>query len=218
MPGVAPRSDDHLVSAVLDLAPTLYDVAGISSSSDGISLMPLLEDPATPWRNELFFEKYTASASANAIWVGLRQDNWKYVEYWDGTAELYDLAGDPFELENRADDPAHAEDRARLAGRVNELIGLAIKPLIFKKKDGEVGQDYFLRLEPWGGEPPFEWTVETGQLPPGLSLDPAAGLISGTPSAAGSWSFSVRVTSSDLATQAQKPKTFVSPKITIPIS
>lgn len=35
-----------------------------------------------------------------------------------------------------------------------------------------------------------------GALPPGLTLDPAAGLISGTPTAAGTFDFQVRVASS----------------------
>jgi hypothetical protein len=60
--------------------------------------------------------------------------------------------------------------------------------------------------------------VESGNLPPGLSLDRATGAISGTPSAAGSWTFAVRVTSSELATQIQEPKTFVSGNITIRIN
>ena len=34
---VARRVDRHLVSAVLDLGPTLYDIAGISAASDGRS-------------------------------------------------------------------------------------------------------------------------------------------------------------------------------------
>ena len=35
------------------------------------------------------------------------------------------------------------------------------------------------------------WTIASGQLPPGVNLDPASGLISGTPTTAGTYSFTV---------------------------
>src|SRR5690606_16282714 len=44
-----------------------------------------------------------------------------------------------------------------------------------------------------GGTAPYTWSV-TGSLPGGLSLDGATGLISGTPTAVGSFSFTVEVT------------------------
>ncbi|CAA9550159.1 MAG: hypothetical protein AVDCRST_MAG88-709, partial [uncultured Thermomicrobiales bacterium] len=39
---------------------------------------------------------------------------WKLVYYQGGEGELYDLAGDPGELENRYDDPSCAAVRADL--------------------------------------------------------------------------------------------------------
>jgi hypothetical protein len=38
----------------------------------------------------------------------------KYVQYGDGFEELYDLNADPYELENKASDPAYAGDRDAL--------------------------------------------------------------------------------------------------------
>jgi hypothetical protein len=148
----------------------------------------------------------------------VRRDHWKYIEYWNGEAELYDLDADPFELENRIGDPELAAIRTALANRLEEQLGFSIKPLFRRNTNGQVGQPYRLALEAWGGEPPLVWRVESGNLPPGLSLDRATGAISGTPSAAGSWTFAVRVTSSALATQIQEPKTFVSGNITIRIN
>ncbi len=218
MPGVASRTDAHLVSGVLDLVPTIYDALGISAHSDGMSLVPLLRDPQTPWRDELFFEKTTAAQYPNGMWAGLRRNDWKYIEYADGEEELYDLASDPYELENLAGDAAHESVRAAMAQRVDELRGIGIKPI---RHDivGTVAKPFSLTLEPWGGKAPLTWKIETGNLPPGLELNPASGEISGTPTTAGSWTFSARVTSasSDLATQRGEPKTFVSHALTIQI-
>jgi hypothetical protein len=45
-----------------------------------------------------------------------------YVEHESGEVELYDLAVDPYQLENKAGDPAYADRRQRLAERLDELL------------------------------------------------------------------------------------------------
>ena len=57
------------------------------------------------------------------------------------------------------------------------------------------GASYSQTLTATGGSPPFTWSLGSGSLPPGLALDPA-GAIRGTPTTAGSYTFSVRVTDS----------------------
>jgi hypothetical protein len=58
-----------------------------------------------------------------------------------------------------------------------------------------------------GGTAPYTWSVASGTLPPGLSLAPSDGAITGTPTSAGTFDFTVMVvdsTSPSLsATQAQ---------------
>jgi hypothetical protein len=44
-----------------------------------------------------------------------------YVEYETGEVELYDLARDPYQLENLAADPSYTARRTRLARRLWEL-------------------------------------------------------------------------------------------------
>ena len=66
---------------------------------------------------------------------------------------------------------------------------------------GSVGTPYDGGLSAVGGPVPFDWTVTTGALPPGLSLS-AAGAISGTPTAGGLYSFSVQATDSDSPPQS----------------
>ncbi|WP_051752255.1 putative Ig domain-containing protein [Streptosporangium amethystogenes] len=59
---------------------------------------------------------------------------------------------------------------------------------------GEVNVPYSVSLTVTGGTAPYTWSVNDGSLPPGLTLNASTGLLSGTPTAGGSYSFSVRVT------------------------
>ena len=51
---------------------------------------------------------------------------------------------------------------------------------------------YSYQLNATGGTPPYTWAVTSGSLPPGLHLA-STGAISGTPTAAGSWTFGIVV-------------------------
>ncbi len=51
---------------------------------------------------------------------------------------------------------------------------------------------YSYQLNATGGKPPYTWAVTSGSLPPGLHLA-STGAISGTPTAAGSWTFGIIV-------------------------
>lgn len=208
MPGVAPRTDKSLVSPMLDLGPTLFDVAGVSRKTDGTSLLPLLRNAGTTWRNDMFFEKSASGAFTNALWAGIRNQRWKYVRYWTGEEELYDLINDPFELKSRHRDSTLGTLKASLWEQTRQQIGLAVMPLR-SLTNGKVGQRYSYQFKPWGGKGPFTWTVASGQLPQGLTLDRSTGLLQGTALASGTYAFAVRVTDSSYATQAKRARTFV---------
>jgi hypothetical protein len=60
--------------------------------------------------------------------------------------------------------------------------------------DGTVGTAYSDTLASSGGTSPVTWAVTTGTLPAGLILTPATGAISGTPTTAGTSTFTVRAT------------------------
>jgi Putative Ig domain len=47
-----------------------------------------------------------------------------------------------------------------------------------------------------GGVPEYTWTLVSGELPPGLELAESPGRITGTPTTAGTFTFTVRVTDS----------------------
>ncbi|MBU6374425.1 MAG: putative Ig domain-containing protein [Bdellovibrionales bacterium] len=83
-----------------------------------------------------------------------------------------------------------------------------------------------------GGVPPYSFAITEGSLPAGLVLDSASGTITGTPTTAGSSSFTVRVTDTiqgtatkvfSLAIAAPSPPTFVNTtlsggQVTVPYS
>ncbi|HYM01001.1 MAG TPA: putative Ig domain-containing protein [Blastocatellia bacterium] len=56
---------------------------------------------------------------------------------------------------------------------------------------GITGTGFTQQLSALGGVPPYLWSLASGQLPAGLSLDATSGLLSGTPTAKGSFDFSV---------------------------
>jgi hypothetical protein len=58
------------------------------------------------------------------------------------------------------------------------------------------GKDYYFSLGTSGGTAPFTWTVASGSLPTGLSLDSAAGAISGTVTSVAGSSFTVQAVDS----------------------
>ena len=62
-------------------------------------------------------------------------------------------------------------------------------------QEGRVGQIYSYTIQATGLTP-MTWELVSGYLPPGLSLNPSTGAISGTPSTAGTFSFAVRASNS----------------------
>jgi hypothetical protein len=66
--------------------------------------------------------------------------------------------------------------------------------------DGTLGQPYSTSLRIREGTAPYLWTLDRGELPPGLSLGLLSGDISGRPSQAGAFRFDVRVVDARLTT------------------
>ncbi len=73
-------------------------------------------------------------------------------------------------------------------------VGTAPDPLHISTttlSGGTVGTAYSATLAATGGTAPLTWRQSTGSLPPGLTLAASSGTISGTPSSAGSYTFSI---------------------------
>lgn len=61
---------------------------------------------------------------------------------------------------------------------------------------GTLGVAYTATLSATGGTSPYTWSITSGSLPAGLTLGSTTGVISGTPTAAGSSSFTIQVVDS----------------------
>ena len=59
--------------------------------------------------------------------------------------------------------------------------------------EGSVGALYTHTMNAVGGIPAYYWTIDSGALPGGLSLDSFTGTISGTPQESGRFEFTIRV-------------------------
>lgn len=128
-----PRTDPSLVLNI-DVAPTIAALAGVPApGADGLSLLPLLADPATPWRTDFLLEHLQKQRDILPTYCGVRTDRYLYTVYIDGERELYDLTTDPYELTSLANDPAMAPVVADLHARLLELCdppppGLILPP------------------------------------------------------------------------------------------
>ncbi len=124
-PGVAEGLTLDQVVGLVDLDPTLLDLAGGASANaaarDGRSLMPLLllkKGEKVSWRESMLIEHFGGGAPFRVRgYFGLRSKEATYVEYATGEKEYYDLVKDPFQMENtasRLDGPALAALHARV--------------------------------------------------------------------------------------------------------
>jgi phospholipase C len=68
---------------------------------------------------------------------------------------------------------------------------------------GVSGASYSATLKATGGVPPYSWSIASGVLPQGLTLNPSSGNISGTPNgAAGDSNFTAKVADSQMPPQS----------------
>jgi N-acetylglucosamine-6-sulfatase len=116
----AGREIDDL-SANIDLAPTIVDLAGARAGrrQDGASLRRLVGGRRERPRRDLLIE--TGPNPRVPHYAQIHTRRYVYEEISNGETELYDLARDPYELENRAAERSYAGVRADLARRLDAL-------------------------------------------------------------------------------------------------
>ena len=114
-PGLSPGVCDTPVD-LLDLFPTLLSEVGLDPSPEmqgrpGRPLRQVAQAPAEPER--VILSEYHAAGSNTAAFM-LRRGRYKLIYYVRHEPELFDLQHDPEELNNLAQDPAHADVRREL--------------------------------------------------------------------------------------------------------
>jgi len=83
---------------------------------------------------------------------------------------------------------------------------------------GEIGTAYSDTLTPSGGTGPYTWSVSSGNLPAGITLDPATGTLAGTATAAGTFPFTVQVTDTDGQSATEATTLVVAPSVALATS
>ena len=93
---------------------------------------------------------------------------------------------------------ARAYDAAENVGEAVSKVTV-VEPLTINTgtlTDATVGTSSSQALAATGGIKPYNWTLAAGSLPPGMTLAASTGYISGTPTTAGTYSFTAQVTDS----------------------
>jgi uncharacterized sulfatase len=96
----------------VDIYPTLTELCGLPPAEgvEGLSVVPLLDDPARPWKKGAF----TVVHRRNDLGRAVRTETHTYIRWPDGGEQLYERAKDPRETANLARDPAQAATLAEL--------------------------------------------------------------------------------------------------------
>ncbi|MEM8912839.1 MAG: sulfatase [Planctomycetota bacterium] len=110
------------LASLNDMYPTICELAGVplSGKNIGRSLVPLLKSAnAQPVRDELVFTYMEGNHC-------LRTDQYAYLRYKDGGAELYDMSTDPNQHHNLADDPAYVDSAMSFNTRLDGWLASAM--------------------------------------------------------------------------------------------
>lgn len=137
----------------IDLLPTLLDLAGLETPPilEGESLTPYLQGRQAPERS--VFVEFNRYEIEHDSWGGFQpvraivSGQHKLVINLLSTDELYDLAADPAEVDNRIDDPAWVQRRDSLHD--------ALLAWMYEKRDPFRGPAWERR--PWRGERRLQW-------------------------------------------------------------
>jgi N-acetylglucosamine-6-sulfatase len=113
----------------IDLMPTLLDAAGIDTPRgvQGKSYLGLAKGESAAWRDSWLYEYFLDPAFPNPPMKGVRTRDWKYITYPHPKPkkrlpdEMYNLADDPGEMNDLANDPAFDGKKKELAEELKRL-------------------------------------------------------------------------------------------------
>ena len=216
--GSAPKST---VSGTSD--PTLFKSARVGTSS-GADLQYQFTVTNGSYNVNLYFaETYFTSAGQRVFDVQMQGAT------VFSALDIYALAGLDHALVKSANvSITNGQLTIRFAHRANGnvpvIAALEILPasssLQFSTSSlpaGQVGAHYSTTVQATGGTTPYHWSISSGSLPAGLTLSATTGAISGTPTAPGSSTFTVKVTDSTSPTAQTATKSLTLTVAAVPV-
>ncbi|WP_226781707.1 sulfatase family protein [Oceaniglobus trochenteri] len=139
--GITAGTTTRRIACNVDFAPTFLDYAGlpVPSYMQGNSLRPMFEDRLGEDWDDLAYHRYWMHNDIfHHAWAhyGVRDDRYKLIHWYNDDLgqlgarpndaqpewELFDCQEDPFEMQNLAKDPAHAEVFRRMLGKLDRRM------------------------------------------------------------------------------------------------
>ena len=111
------------LTANVDLASTIADVAGAAPRRrlDGVSLRRLAQRPSRFGRRDILLQNGPGAEAVNPRYTAIRTRRYKYVQYFNGERELYDLRRDRFEQRSVDGTRRYRRVQRRLARKLRRL-------------------------------------------------------------------------------------------------
>ena len=110
VPGITkPGSRSKRAVNLIDIYPTLLDLCDLpfKETNEGRSITSVLKNPNIDWP----YPSITTMGYGNHA---IRSENWRYIQYEDGTEELYDKRSDPLEWINLASKEQYVDIKQEL--------------------------------------------------------------------------------------------------------
>lgn len=164
-PGMPEGETRSEIVSLLDVAPTLGDIAGGLELPriSGQSLLPVITGEATQWRDEAIAELIGIDPAYAFPGRMIRRGPWKLIHYEGHEPLLFNLDEDPNEFEDRAQDPTCRDIRGYLHDRVLQgwEPGEAARTLRRRREHLDLLRDW---MGAWDGIPrdetDFWWAPE----------------------------------------------------------
>ncbi|MFN0103952.1 MAG: sulfatase/phosphatase domain-containing protein, partial [Bryobacteraceae bacterium] len=132
-PGVPAGQRTDTLVYLFDIFPTMFEMLGVPlpSTVDGKSLVPVLKDPKRKMRDGMVY-------GYRHVQRALRTTRWKFIRYNANgvqNRQLFDIAADPWEMKNLAEDATLKETVTQLDLLMRILLKDAGDPLDLTKPD-----------------------------------------------------------------------------------
>lgn len=223
---VKPSTTTLDVAVNLDLGATILRWGGVSTTTDGLDLGPILTNQASTstWPREtgIIFQHYGQEDSERyspPLWLAWRTKLYKLVEYpTTGEKEFYDLTNDPYEMQSKHNDANFQSLISEYSANIALNDGLIVPLATSTLPTAQINVAYSFQFPSLGGNEPVTFShFGNKPLPPGLSLS-SGGLLSGTPTESGTFTFDVEAKDSSASVQNGNPQSFIAEKNSLTVN